>query len=109
MCSGFRMCSAVSGRGLWLIDRVLFGLSKSPVKRWKVLARRKYASVFGFYYNQYIFVMPGFFNFLTLALLILNNTLSISHSPRLLTAGPIQNPEDMESLLAILKVVITLF
>ena len=99
MSSGFRMCSAVSGRGLWLIDRVLFGLSKSPVKRWKVLARRKYASVFGFYYNQYIFVMPGFFNFLTLALLTLNNTLSISHSPRPLAAGPIRNSEVMESLL----------
>ena len=81
MSSGFRMCSAVSGRGLWLIDRVIFGLSKPPVKRWKVLARRKYASVFGFYYKQYIFVMPAVFNLLTLALLILNNTLSISPSP----------------------------
>ena len=48
MSSGFRMCSAVSGRGLWNIDRVLFRLSKSPVKRWKVLARRKYANNFGF-------------------------------------------------------------
>ena len=40
-------------------------------------------------------------HFLTRDLVILNNILSISHCPRLLTAGSIRNAEIMESFLAI--------
>ena len=39
--------------------------------------------------------------FLTRDLVTSNNTLSISHSPRPLAAGPIQNAKIMESLLGI--------
>ena len=48
---------------------------------------------------RYIFVVQGLPNFLTRDLVTLNNTLSISHSPRPLAAGTIQNAKIMESLL----------
>ena len=47
MFSEFRMGPAASGRGLRGIDRVLFKVTKSRVKKWEVLARRKYT-----YYNS---------------------------------------------------------
>ena len=61
----------------------------------------RYFWFFGLYYNQFISVVPGLPNFLTRDLLTLNNSLSIPHSPRPLTTGPIGNVENMESLLAI--------
>jgi len=42
MISAFRMGSAASGRGLCDIDRVLFKVTKSRVKKWEVLLRQKY-------------------------------------------------------------------
>ena len=65
--------------------------------------RRKYtdnlALAFDFNYNRYIFVMSGLPNFSTHDSVTLNTTLSISHSPRPLTAGPIRYAESMASLL----------
>ena len=48
---------------------------------------------------RYIFALSGFPNFLTRDLVTMNNTQSISHSPRSLGAGPIRNTETMRSLL----------
>ena len=50
-------------------------------------------------YYRYIFIVKGLPNFPTHELVTLKNTLSISHSSRPLSAGPIQNAENMESLL----------
>ena len=70
-------------------------------KNWEVLAQRKYTDngVFDLNYNWYIFVSQELPNFLSRDLVTLNNTLSISHSPRPLAAGTIQNAKIMESLL----------
>ena len=93
------MGPAASGRGLCDIDRVLFRVTKSRVKKWEVLAQRKYTDngVFDPNYNWYIFVSQELPIFLSRDLVTLNNTLS--HSPRPLAAGTIQNAKIMESLL----------
>ena len=93
MLSAFRMGPAAKGRGLCDIDRVLFGLTKSRVKKCEVLVRRKYTD-----YNpscRYTFIVQGHPNFPTRDLVTPNNTLSISHSPRPLAAGPIRNVKIM--------------
>ena len=51
--------------------------------------------------NRYIFAVSELPNFLTRDSLTLTITLSILHSPRSLAAEPIQNAENMESILAI--------
>ena len=48
MILAFRMGPAASGRGLCDIDGVLFRVAQSRVKKWEVLARRKYTSNLGF-------------------------------------------------------------
>ena len=101
MISAFCMGPAASGRGLCDIDRVLFRVAKSRVK--KLGSRRKYTNIFfDLSNNRYIFALPGLPNFLTRYLVTLNNILSISHSPRPLAAGPIRNAGNMASLLVIL-------
>ena len=73
-------------------------------KNWEVPARGKYTDnfvFFYFHYNRYLFVVQGHPNVLTSDLVALNNTLSISHSPHPLAAGPVRNAENTESLLDI--------
>ena len=73
-------------------------------KKWGVLAWQKYTDNLAFFdlnYNRYIFAVPGIPNFLTRDFVTLNNTLSISHSPRPLAAGPIRNAKVIGSHLAI--------
>ena len=57
--------------------------------------------LFRFQCNRYIFAVPGLPNLLIRDLVTLENTISISHSLRPLTAGPIRIAENMESLLTI--------
>ena len=58
MFSAFRIGPAASGHGLCDIDRVLFRVTKSRVKNWQVLVRRKYTDNFGFP----ILVITGIFS-----------------------------------------------
>ena len=48
MTSVFRMGPATSERGLCHIDRVLFRVAKSRVKKWKVIVQQKYTDNLGF-------------------------------------------------------------
>ena len=68
-------------------------------KNWDVLARREYTDYNPSY--RYIFIVQGLPNFPTLDLVTPNNTLSITHSPRLLASEYIRNAENIESLLVI--------
>ena len=81
-----------SGRGWCCIDRVLFRVTKSLVKKWEVLARRKYTDYLAFSISV-LLRLPIFF---TSDLVTLINILSILHSPRPLASGPKQNDENME-------------
>ena len=76
MFSPFRMGPAASGFGLYDIDRGLFRFTWYGItcQKWEILARRKYADI------------------------TLNNSLSISYSPRPLAAGPILTAENIEPL-----------
>ena len=89
MISVNRMDLAANGRGLCDIDRVLFRVAKSRVKNWEVLVRQKYTDNLGF-----SILLP---DFLTRDKATLNNTLSISHSPRSPAAGPKRYAEIMKS------------
>ena len=68
-------------------------------ENWEIHARQKYTDNLAFCvnYNRYIFAVPGLPNFLTRDLLTLNNTPSISHIPRPLTARPERNAENLEA------------
>ena len=107
MFSAFRKGPAASERGLCDIERVLFRVTKSRVRKLGSSCTTKinrYVCLFDFYYNRYIFAVPavpGLSNLLTSDEVTLNNTQAKSYSPRPLTAGPKRNAENIESLLAI--------
>ena len=97
MFSAFRMGSAVSGRGLCDIDRVLISFAKSFAKRWEVLARRKYTDHKENRKSD-VFSSCRDFPILTCEVGTLNNTLLTRHSPSSLAAELTSNAKIMESL-----------